>query len=53
MQGLLDQHLLLGNAQALDIVEKMARYFFKRITTLIATNGTTVWERVLNTETGG
>ena len=53
MQGLLDQHLLLGNAQALDIVQKMARYFFKRITTLIATNGTAVWERVLNTETGG
>jgi len=52
MQGLLDQHRA-GNAQALGIVEKMAKYFYRRITTLIAVNGTEVWERVLNTETGG
>ena len=53
MQGLLDQHLLLGNAQAFDIVLKMASYFYRRITHLIATNGTDTWDRVLNTETGG
>ena len=53
LQGLLDQHLLLGNQQAFDIVLKMASYFYRRISHLIATNGTAVWDQVLNTETGG
>jgi len=53
MQGMLDQYLLLSNKQALEIVTLMADYFYKRITTLIQTNGTSVWERVLDTEAGG
>ena len=53
MQGLLDQSQLLGNAQAMDVLLKMAKYFFKRISSLITKNGTAVWEAVLGTEAGG
>ena len=40
MQGMLDQYLVLNNTQGLAVVTKMATYFYKRITHLIATNGT-------------
>ena len=53
MQGLLDQHQLLGNEEAFEILIRMATYFNGRITSLIRRNGTAVWEQVLNTETGG
>jgi DUF1680 family protein len=53
MAGLLDQHQLLHNSLAFEVLLKMASYFRKRITTLIQTNGTAVWEQVLETETGG
>jgi DUF1680 family protein len=53
MQGLLDQHVILGNEKAFPMVVGMADYFYKRIDTLITQNGTDVWERVLDTETGG
>ena len=46
MQGLLDQHVLLGSARALDVLEGMARYFFARIQNVLATNGTAYWEQV-------
>jgi len=46
MQGLLDQNQLLGNTQAFQMLLKMATYFNNRITTLIKTNGTAVWEEV-------
>ena len=53
MQGLLDQHQLLGNAEAFQILLTMATYFNNRITSLINRNGTAVWNQVLETETGG
>jgi DUF1680 family protein len=53
MQGLVDQHMLLGNEQALHIVKQMAAYFYRRISNVLAVNGTQVWASILDTESGG
>ena len=42
-----------ANDQALEVLKKMAAYFYRRITHVIAANGTQVWEQVLGTEAGG
>ena len=53
MQGMLDQYVHLDNEQAFGVVKQMASYFYRRITHVIKTNGTAVWEQVLGTEAGG
>ncbi|MCC6696264.1 MAG: glycoside hydrolase family 127 protein [Candidatus Hydrogenedentes bacterium] len=49
MAGLYDVHVLCGNAQALDVLERMASYFGKRIDALPIH----VWDRALRNEFGG
>ncbi|MCC6487339.1 MAG: glycoside hydrolase family 127 protein, partial [Candidatus Hydrogenedentes bacterium] len=49
MAGLYDVHALCGNAQALDVLERMASYFGKRVDAL----PTHVWDRALRNEFGG
>tara|TARA_B110000208_G_scaffold26060_1_gene33875 strand:+ start:215 stop:661 length:447 start_codon:yes stop_codon:yes gene_type:complete len=53
MQGMVDQHVMLHNQEALTIVKGMASYFYTRIKHVLATNGTAVWEQILGTEAGG
>ena len=51
--GLLDQHLLIGTAEALPMVVDMAAYFGRRIDAVLKNNGSAVWDRILETECGG
>ncbi|KAK2076024.1 hypothetical protein QBZ16_001360 [Prototheca wickerhamii] len=53
MQGLYDQHLLMGDPDALGMVESMANYFCTRIESLIASRGLEYWHQCLNVEFGG
>jgi DUF1680 family protein len=51
--GLLDAHLLTGNANALTVLEKMAAYFLRRIDRVLEAEGEEHWQRVLEAEFGG
>ena len=53
LQGLLDMHELLGNAEAMQILLNMVDYFYKRIMAIVTNNGTATWNAVLGTEAGG
>ena len=53
MAGLLDQHQLAGNAQALEMVTKMADWVALRVDATLKRGGQTLWQCVLNTEWGG
>ncbi|KAH7861219.1 hypothetical protein Vadar_023249 [Vaccinium darrowii] len=53
MAGLLDHHILAGNAQALKVVTWMADYFYSRVQNVIAKHSIERHWRSLNEETGG
>lgn len=53
MAGLLDQYLLAGSKDALDMVVGMANYFYKRVKSVIARFTIERHWRSLNEETGG
>lgn len=53
MAGLLDQYVLAGSGDALDMVVKMANYFHKRVKTVIERFTIERHWRSLNEETGG
>lgn len=53
MAGLLDQYLLAGSKDALDMVVEMANYFYKRVKTVIEKFTIERHWRSLNEETGG
>jgi len=58
MAGLLDQWLFANNAQAFELVQKMAGWVHGRVETVIAgggneTVGMAMWQKVLGTEWGG
>ncbi|KAL4434022.1 hypothetical protein ABPG75_000463 [Micractinium tetrahymenae] len=53
MAGFLDQHQLAGAEGALEAVEWMADYFCGRVRHVLETNGTDVWNQILEVEFGG
>ena len=53
MAGLLDQYDFAGNAQAYDLVRRMALWVHDRVEACIAAGGMELWQRVLLTEWGG
>jgi uncharacterized protein len=53
MAGLLDAHELAGSDEAMVVAQDMAAYFFKRIITTLAINGTQHWNKMLEVEFGG
>jgi hypothetical protein len=55
MAGLLDQYHFAGNAQAYEMVQKMAQWVHDRVEALLAdpAGGMELWQKVLMTEWGG
>ncbi|KAG1655843.1 hypothetical protein FOA52_008285 [Chlamydomonas sp. UWO 241] len=53
MAGLLDAHVLCGNARALTVVVAMADYHLRRFDAVVAAHGDQYWQRVLECEFGG
>ena len=53
MAGLLDQHVQVGNAQALAVLAELADFLSARIGALIAREGEAWWQVCLDTEFGG
>ena len=53
MAGLLDQYHFAGNAQAFEMVQKMARWVHDRVEATLAAGGMELWQKVLLTEWGG
>merc|ERR1719272_2557946 len=53
MAGLLDQHIYAGNAQALELVLKMADWTHRVVERTIDVGGEELWQKVLLTEWGG
>lgn len=53
MAGLLDQYLLAGSRDALDMVVDMTNYFYKRVKSVIEDFTIERHWRSLNEETGG
>ena len=53
MAGLLDQYDYAGNAQAYELVVKMATWVHDRVEGVISTGGEELWQKVLGCEWGG
>ncbi len=53
LQGLLDQYVLAGNAQALAVLLAVADWAVAAVTATLARGGQTLWQAVLDTEWGG
>ena len=53
LAGMLDQHVLAGNAQALDVAIGMATWACAEVDGVFARGGDSLWQSVLDTEWGG